>query len=756
MSAEGPVQPGRLIGHFRTGTMLGAGGMGQVFLAEDERTGNDVALKLLHPRWSGDDWLVELFHKEAELVRSLSHPNLVALLDVGEDSGLHFLVFEFIHGIPLDRLLAEGALDQVLAASITQDIALGLAAAHAAGVVHRDIKPANVMITPDDRIKLIDFGVADRSGAKVGSVDVPADMAGPGQTGVCGTRIYSAPEQNQGRPATPAADVYSLGILAYELFSGKRLFRDGELGEVLRLQAKLQGILDQSPSLHPRIPPPVARVIRKMLQLLPQDRYASAQECLPDLEVALSAIGGVRRGALAQSKRTALADLAETLFLKGQAALAEDDLDTAAAEFSRILALEPPNRERFVASIREAVQTLFWRPARIGQFPVRLLDMLEELGLTDLRYLVEHHLTKSAKGSPEEILRRLGIYLGRWPRSAAMLRAAAAAARALAPEKAARFVRRLGDVLLDMGEPAAALRCYRELDDLGQQDPEVERRRNVAREAAVMLTEPHAEFHAVLEGVLGLDDPAEAAELWKGFLAIHPTYAPAQMEAARTLEKAGDRIGAGRLASELGRRAFAQGALKEARRWLTAAVRLDPERDEALLYLAEMTGGVPEARTTRDQRVIVLRRAGLAEAALYHREMDLTGGEQDSQVLAEMAEIAEEWRLDPSPFVLRRARLELGAGRDEAAKDLILEALERATDTTRTAARVLELPGAVRALGQALFRDLQKEVAERSPLSQPSMAPGYPGASAPGTEAEAETSDEATERPAPSPETPTG
>lgn len=708
------LKPGDILGQYRIEGKLGAGGMGLVFLAQNEKTGSDVALKLLHPRWSGDSWLVELFHKEAELVRSISHPNLVALLDSGSEDGLHYMIFEFIHGVPLDKLIREGPTDPTLAASIIQDVGMALSAAHGVGVVHRDIKPANVMITPDDHIKLIDFGVADKAGALVsGGSFVPDEIAGPGTTGICGTRVYAAPEQNQGRPATPAADVYSLGILAYELYAGKRLFPDGDISDVLRMQAGLQSLLEKNPGIHPRMPPPIARVVRRMLQLLPKDRYPSAVELLYDLEGAIEDIGGIQRDKLRESKKMALLDLTDSLFLQAQISLDEDQVETATAGFSRILALNPPNMDRYVQRIRQEVERVFWRPAGLGVLPTRLLDMLEELGLTDLRFLVEHRVANSAGKTATEALRRLNVYLGRWPRSTALLRAACAAARGLEDDREVDYQERLGDALLDCGEPEAALRQYsvaRSLRPHSNTGPSYKER--IARSAAEAELRPALEFHQTLAEVGQIEGTMEVADAWRAFIQRFPEYRPGLFQAVDALEAAGAKVEAALYASSLGRRAFFAGSMKTAKYWLLRAVYLDPDRDEALLYLAEMSGGVPTGQSVRNQRVTLLRRLGLSEAALYHREKELTGSEADLELLDEMADIASEWGRDPAPFLLRIAQFELDQGNPQAAAKVLIQALERTLEPAETAMVVASMQGAKEALPPEVAQDLEASLEE--------------------------------------------
>jgi tetratricopeptide (TPR) repeat protein len=619
------------------------------------------------------------------------------------------MIFEFIHGVSLDQLIRKGPTNPVLVASIIQDVALGLSAAHGAGVVHRDIKPANVMITPDDHIKLIDFGVADQAGSLVlREGQVPSDIAGPGETGICGTRVYAAPEQNQGRPATPAADVYSLGILAYELCAGKRLFTDGDVMDVLRLQAGLQTALDRSEQIHPNMPVPLARVVHRTLQLLPQDRYPSAVEMLPDMGEALAQMGGIDRNGLHESKRTALLDLTDSLLLQAQAAMDQDDLELATSGFARVLALEPPNRERIVRRIRDEVRLLFWKSSRIGLLPVRLLDMLDELGLDDLRFLLEHRLAHAAGKTAEGAFRRLCLYLARWPRSASMLRAAVAASGSLEDRKEAELTERLGDVLMELGEPVAALRCYqdsRSLRPLSSRGSSMRERQ--ARLAAEVEVRPAADFHRAMVKSYEVETLQERAEIWRKFLLVHPDYRPAMAEAVEAYRNAGDAEQASRLATNLGRRAFVAGAVDTAKSWLRRAVMLDPSWDEALLYLAELHGGVPEGDSVRNQRVKLLRRLGMTEAALAHREKELTGGERDIGILEEMAEIAEEWGKDSGYYLVRKGCLEIQQGLTEAAQSTFLDAIKRSRDPRKAACLVLDMPGIESYLSQEVLAQLQ-------------------------------------------------
>jgi serine/threonine protein kinase len=193
--------------------LVGTGGMSNVYKAKDTLLERNVALKVLHPQYSDDEEYVERFRREARAVAQLSHPHIVTVIDRGEDDGQQFIVFEYVDGENLKQFLERtGPLPARRAVELALEIAEGLAFAHEHGLVHRDVKPQNVLLTPDGNAKVTDFGIAR-------SLDVERGVT---QTGtVLGTSNYLSPEQASGATATPATDVYSLGVVLYELFTGK-------------------------------------------------------------------------------------------------------------------------------------------------------------------------------------------------------------------------------------------------------------------------------------------------------------------------------------------------------------------------------------------------------------------------------------------------------------------------------------------------------------------------------------------------------
>jgi len=251
-----------LSGRYTLTERIAAGGMGEVWAAVDTVLGRAVAVKLLHPALSQEASFAERFRAEARHTASLHHPNIATVFDYGEDDGTAYLVMELVVGQPLSQIIADRApLSAQETASILVQAATALEAAHQGGVIHRDIKPANILITPDGTAMLTDFGIARA-----------IDAAPLTQTGqVLGTAQYLSPEQALGRSATASSDIYSLGVVGYEMLTGERPFDSGTA-----VATALAHVNQAPPPLPVTIPTGVRDVIGAALAKDPADRPASA------------------------------------------------------------------------------------------------------------------------------------------------------------------------------------------------------------------------------------------------------------------------------------------------------------------------------------------------------------------------------------------------------------------------------------------------------------------------------------------------
>lgn len=264
----------RIISHrYATLRLLGSGGMGEVYLARDKILGREVAIKVLRKRYAEDEEYVARFRREARSAASLSHPNVVSIHDLGcSGDGDHYIAMEYVPGGTLKQRLVEGgALRPAAAAAVALQIADALDAAHARGIVHRDVKPQNVLLTAGGNAKLADFGIAGAASPAVGSRTTP----------VVGTPSYMSPEQVSGEPVGPASDLYSLGVILYEMLTGEAPFCVGNPGAAA---AKRTNDPPWSPRrLDPGIPEGMDSLVVKLLARRPADRYADAAELAGDL-----------------------------------------------------------------------------------------------------------------------------------------------------------------------------------------------------------------------------------------------------------------------------------------------------------------------------------------------------------------------------------------------------------------------------------------------------------------------------------------
>src|ERR1700729_1539297 len=225
---DGMMAPGTKLEHYQILSMLGAGGMGEVYLAQDLRLGRKVALKMLLPELTRDERDLRRFEHEAQATSALNHPNILTIYEFGQADGLRFIVSEYIEGLTLRYKMASGRMELNTAIDVAIQIASALVAAHACGIVHRDIKPDNVIVRADGIVKVLDFGIAKLGQRRVeetihrGGLTATSSISELGT--VMGTAKYMSPEQARGVAVDGRSDIFSLGSVIYELVTGRAAF----------------------------------------------------------------------------------------------------------------------------------------------------------------------------------------------------------------------------------------------------------------------------------------------------------------------------------------------------------------------------------------------------------------------------------------------------------------------------------------------------------------------------------------------------
>ena len=284
------IEKGTKLGRYEIRSKLGEGGMGEVYRARDEKLNRDVAIKVLPASLSQDTDRLRRFEQEAQAAGALNHPNILAVYDVGTHDGAPYVVSELLEGETLRERLEGPPIPQRKAVDYATQIARGLAAAHARSIVHRDLKPENIFIASDGQVKILDFGLAkliEPVGANQILTDLPTRKLNTTPGTVLGTLGYMSPEQVDGKPVDYRSDIFSFGVVLYEMLAGRRAFPQRET-----LRETLHAIAKEDPpvlsELNPHVSPSLEKVVQRCLEKKPEDRFQSTR----DLAFALESLSG--------------------------------------------------------------------------------------------------------------------------------------------------------------------------------------------------------------------------------------------------------------------------------------------------------------------------------------------------------------------------------------------------------------------------------------------------------------------------------
>jgi eukaryotic-like serine/threonine-protein kinase len=365
------LTPGTKLGPYELVALIGAGGMGEVYRARDQRLGRDVAVKILPASFAADPDRLRRFEQEARAVAALNHPNILGVHDLGQHDGTPYMVCELLEGETLRAILARGPLSHRKAIDYAIQTAQGLAAAHGKDIAHRDLKPDNIFVTREGRVKILDFGLAktvanDSDATHVGTMTTNAPLTGVGT--VVGTAGYMSPEQVRGASVDCRTDIFSFGAVLYEMLTGVRAFQRDTTAETMT------AILHDDPPENPpdgrALPPALDRIVHHCLEKAPEQRFQSARDMAFDLEsiTSMTASGGLSAAKVKERKtRTSLfAAAAALVLLAGLAGwlLSSARHPATGAQFHQVTYRRgTPGTARFTPDGQNVIYTAAWEAA---------------------------------------------------------------------------------------------------------------------------------------------------------------------------------------------------------------------------------------------------------------------------------------------------------------------------------------------------------------------------------------------------------
>ena len=290
-------QPGDKLSHYEILEPIGKGGMGEVYRARDGKLGRDVAIKILPDEFAQDTERLKRFQREAKVLASLNHPNIASIYGLEQSESTHYLVLELVPGETLAERIARGPIPVDEALAITTKIAEALEEAHEQRIVHRDLKPANIKLTPDDKVKVLDYGLAkalsEETPAADGSMSPTLTRDGTRIGVILGTAAYMSPEQAKGKPVDKRADIWAFGAVLYEMLTGKRAFFGEDVSDTLAAVLRAEPDWDALPE---NVPASVRELLRRCLAKNPRERLRD----IGDASLLMDASAGLGSSSLQQ------------------------------------------------------------------------------------------------------------------------------------------------------------------------------------------------------------------------------------------------------------------------------------------------------------------------------------------------------------------------------------------------------------------------------------------------------------------------
>jgi serine/threonine protein kinase len=436
------LESGQQVGSYKILSMLGAGGMGEVYRARDLKLKREVAIKILPEEFSRDRVRVSRFQREAELLASLNHPNIAAIYDLAEASGTRFLVLELVDGETLGGRIARGAIPVREALNIAIQICEALEAAHERGIIHRDLKPANIKLTADGKVKVLDFGLAKamESTPTRGTLLNSPTLPNGSMTGmIVGTAAYMSPEQARGKEVDRTADMWAFGCVLYEMLTGRPAFDGENLTEILGRVVTAEPEWDRLPS---GMPPSISRLLRRALKKASPQRLADMRDARIEIEDTLTAPPEVQTQPLPSRGQWLWPVLAAIFFLVAASAVLKliffptsavveqptqfDLLLPEGVTLSGQFKISPDGRKLAFVATSHSKQQIWVRP--VGSFTAEPLPSTEgDLGVgsifwsgdsQNIAYFTAGQLKwVAATGGPSRLICHLKqgvIYFGTW------------------------------------------------------------------------------------------------------------------------------------------------------------------------------------------------------------------------------------------------------------------------------------------------------------------------------------------------------